>query len=273
MDEYILTESLCKGKVAFDRIARLQNYILDCEHEDIIIRIHSPGRVGLTFVFLLASLHLLAKGNNKKLQLYLNKKIYSRFHQMISGGEINDPGFHWIRNKNDIIKLVTKITNQAPVELDDRVSEILVSKIGEMFINAQDHASANNIVGGKYFKHAQRFCFTCYDDGVGLSNNVKRFFANIGQEMPDDIAALRWAMKDGNTTKMLDSDIPRGVGLTTLLNFAKSNDGAVRICSGHALYIFNTSGEHYYKLENEFKGTLFEMDIITDNKHCYILQE
>ena len=273
MAEYIFTESLCKGRLAFDRIAKLQNFIINCEDDDVVIRVRSSGRVGLTFVFMLATLHLIAKEHGKNFKLYLGKKIHSLYRRIQLGDDKNgEPGFHRIYNENDIISLVTKISIQAPVELDEQVADILVSKIGEMFINAFEHSNAPDIVVGKYFKHQRRFCFTCYDNGIGLTNNVRRFFDNIGQTIPNDIDALRWALKNGNTTKMLDSDIPRGLGLTTLLNFAKSNDGAVRICSGHALYIFNSSGEHYFQLENNFKGTLFEMDIITDNKHKYILR-
>lgn len=274
MAEYIFSESLCKGRLAFDRIALLQSYITDCSDDEVSIHIRSKGRVGLTFVFLLATLWLTASSSNKKLHLFLNSKIHALYRRIQLGdGKNHEPGFHWINNENDIIKLVTKITSQAPVELDERVSDILVSKIGEMFINALDHADAKNIIGGKYFKHQKRFCFACYDDGIGLVNNVKQFFANIHQGAPNDIEAMRWALKNGNTTKMLDSQVPRGLGMTTLINFAKANDGAIRICSGHALYIFNTAGEHYYELEHEFKGTLIEMDIIADNAHRYILQE
>lgn len=274
MAEYIFTESLCKGRLAFDRIAMLQNYIIDCADDNVIIKVRSNGRVGLTFVFMLATLQLIAKKCNKRLKLYLNPKFHMLYRRVRLGSEEDaGAGLHWIRNENDIFQLVTKIPSQAPVELDDEVADILVSKIGEMFINAFDHAKATDIVGGNNFKHQQRFCFTCYDDGIGLTTSVKNFFHSIGQNIPSDIDALRWAMKNGNTTKMLDSGIPRGLGLTTLLNFAKANDGAVRICSGHALYIFNTSGEHYYTLENNFIGTLFEMDIIADNSHKYVLQE
>jgi hypothetical protein len=186
-------------------------------------------------------------------------------------GQSVGPKYQKIRDKGDIIRLVTQITTQAPVELDDRVADILVGKIGEMFINAFDHSQAKNIIGGKYFKHQQRFCFTCYDDGIGIVNNVKSFFDELGHETPDDVEALRWAMKNGNTTKMLDSKVARGIGLSVLQGFVKANDGAMRICSGRALYILNRSGEHYYGIYEEFHGTLFEMDIITDNKHRYIL--
>ena len=65
MAEYIFTESLCKGRLAFDRIARLQNFIINCEDDDVVIRVRSSGRVGLTFVFMLATLHLIAKEHGK----------------------------------------------------------------------------------------------------------------------------------------------------------------------------------------------------------------
>ena len=74
MAEYIFTESLCKGRLAFDRIAKLQNFIINCEDDDVVIRVRSSGRVGLTFVFMLATLHLIAKEHGKNFKLYLGKK-------------------------------------------------------------------------------------------------------------------------------------------------------------------------------------------------------
>lgn len=276
MPELIFNESLCKGKLAFDRIAKLQNYIINCKDDEVTIRIRSDGRIGLTFVFMIATLHLIAKKNGKQFHLFLGKKIHSLYKRIQledtdRSGQPIGPGFQRIRKPDDIIRLVTQITKQAPVELDELVADILVSKMSEMYINAFEHAQAGNIIGGKYFKHHQRFCFTCYDDGIGLPNNVKRFFLNLGIELPNDAMALRWAMKNGNTTKMLNTEVSRGVGLSTLKSFVKANDGALRICSGNVVYIFNGTGEHYYQIENEFHGTLFEMDIITDNKHRYIL--
>lgn len=281
MPELVFNESLCKGKLAFDRIAKLQNYIIKSKKKEVTIRIRSNGRIGLTFVFMIATFYTIAKENGKQLHLFLGNKIYPLYKRIQvedtnRDGQFIGPGFQKIVDEEDIIRLVTQITTQAPVELDERVADILVSKIGEMFINALDHAQAKSVIGGKYFKHQKRFCFTCYDDGVGIPSNVKKFFNELGIKMSDDVSALKWAMQYGNTTKMLDTketNVSRGIGLSTLQSFIKANDGALRICSGRALYILNSNGEHYYQINNEFRGTLFEIDIITDNKHRYILSD
>lgn len=106
MAEYIFTESLCKGRLAFDRIAKLQNFIINCEDDDVVIRVRSSGRVGLTFVFMLATLHLIAKEHGKNFKLYLGKKIHSLYRRIQLGDDKNgEPGFHRIYNENDIISL------------------------------------------------------------------------------------------------------------------------------------------------------------------------
>ena len=90
-----------------------------------------------------------------------------------------------------------------------------------------------------------------------------------------DLAAFKWAMKRGHSTANRSGymQVPRGLGLGLLQNFAKTNNGAIRICSGSVLYTYNPQkGDRYYGLQHEFKGTLFEMDIIADNHHRYILK-
>ena len=83
-------------------------------------------------------------------------------------------------------------------------------------------------------------------------------------------------MKKGNSTanfnNSVDDTIPRGLGLELLRSFAKLNQGAIRICSDNVLYINDHNGDKYHLMEEKFIGTLFEMDIIADNDHRYIIK-
>lgn len=65
-----------------------------------------------------------------------------------------------------------------------------------------------------------------------------------------------------------------------LCSFAKANDGKIRICSNKVLYRYNILNKSkksqgikdiYNELSYSLEGTLFEMDIIEDNKRKYIL--
>ena len=77
-----------------------------------------------------------------------------------------------------------------------------------------------------------------------------------------DKEALEWALKPFNST-VRNPYGPRGSGLNLIKQFARINRGEIRICTGHALYVYNgkTDREKSITLENCFMGTLFEMDV------------
>lgn len=141
-----------------------------------------------------------------------------------------------------------------------------------MYNNSLEHSGGQYVIGGKYFKNQKNtYCFSCYDTGIGIPEKVKN---SLDHDI-SQIEAFKWAMKRGNSTanKERGSLIPRGLGLDLLRGFAKANDGTIRICSGNVLYKYNPrKGIKYYKLNHKFEGTLFEMDIIADNAHRYVLK-
>jgi len=275
------TGSLCKGASAFDRIARLQEQIKDSEDSAVRIIIASQGRIGLTFVFLLGCLPLYGKSQGKVVQILVPSKIYKLLAQINVidfykndnrskeaykiGTEdlLKQPAFKKIEASDDIIPFVQDIRMEVPLELSPDMEETLVSMVGEMYQNALEHAKANIVVGGKYFKNQKnKYCFSCYDNGVGIPGNVNAFFESKGEFKISDADAIKWALKKGTSTNEVEG-IPRGVGLDLLRSFAISNGGVIRICSGKALYVLNHGEEKYFKLKNTFYGTLFEMDLFS----------
>lgn len=70
------SEPLCKGAIAFNRIAFLQEEIRESEDSEVVIRMANAGRTGLTFVFLIGCLPLYAEKFNKKLRLLVTPKVY-----------------------------------------------------------------------------------------------------------------------------------------------------------------------------------------------------
>lgn len=274
---------LYRGKIAFERISELQNDIINSDEKTVELTIGIRTQTGLTFAFLIGCLIFLGLSKEKILRIKPNKKIYALlkrinvpdfFNQQNVQDMLEDkqlPCFRLIKRENDIFKLITEIGSEAPVEMSAELKIILTSRIGEMFLNAMEHSNAKYIVGGKYFKQDNnKYCFAAYDTGVGIPTKVRDYFKGKVQYPIADISALKWAMKRGSST-VNNAEVPRGVGLDLLKSFARLNDGAIRICSGKALYIYNSKSENYYQLENEFHGTLFEMDIIADNDHKYIL--
>lgn len=267
-------------------MAKLQNDIVTSGDKDVTLSIPSKQKTGLTFAFLLGCLPLLASCNNINLSIKVNKELFLLLKKINVPDFFNKsiniesnlaknplPCFRQIREKQDIFNLVTDICDEAPVTMSHDLKSILISRIGEMFQNAIEHSDAKYIIGGKYFKYQKnKYCFSVYDTGAGIPAKVNNYYKRINSAYElSDPKAIEWAMAKGNST-CNGEKVSRGCGMDLLKSFAKCNEGTIRICSGRALYILNSRGETYYKLDNPFIGTLFEMDIIADNNRKYILK-
>jgi hypothetical protein len=272
-----VSDSFVALKPSYDRFARVQIEISMCQDRDIQIDVDIKNRFGYTFVFLFSTLPYVARKHNKNLKIFCNEKSFTLFKklgvipkELIFQAETDyccdlERSAVVISEAQDIFELVTEITHEAPVQMSEELSSLFISKAGEMYNNAMEH-SQGTVIGSKYFKNQKGvYCFSCYDTGVGIPAKVMASQHNIASA----IDAFRWAMVPGNSTA--SGNIPRGLGLGLLKNFANANDGTIRICSGNVLYIYKNSREDYYELNHTFDGTLFEMDIIADNDRRYIL--
>ena len=247
----------------FDSVADIQNKI--CLAEETEIKISLPNadllrnRAG---IFLLACLNAFGVQNNKNIIFLCN-------FSSVVWYEHNPASFFQLQNKNDVIQIVSEnISKRIPVQMTEKLKDILVSLIGEVYNNAMEHSESEYIIGNCYNEtnddsDNSRMCFYCYDAGIGIIKNVRRYL-----RIEDDLSfrryersskLLKWALKQGNTTKKP----PRGVGIDWLLNFAKVNSGYVRICNENVLFEQNTEGKiTYQKLNNSFCGLFFEMHIM-----------
>jgi hypothetical protein len=130
-----------------------------------------------------------------------------------------------------------------------------------------EHSDAKHLIGGRYFKPNRKYCFTCYDTGIGITGKVKKYYPEM-----TDKEAIQWALMPGNSTALDKETKPRGQGLGLLKSFVKENHGTIRICTGNILYTYSAPlgkdiQEKYECLTNTFLGTLFEMDIYADDKY------
>lgn len=284
-DKIIWSQSLITAKPSFEKFAELQETILSAKEHEVELFINIESRLGLSFLFCLSTLPAFAQSNGKEIRIFCNAKSKMLFDRngYISGTDIstdtniapqlyqNSRIISHVDSVDNIYKLVTEITKDAPVKMSDNLAALFTSKVGEMYNNSIEHSEAQYVIGGKYYKNQKnKYCFACYDTGIGIPNKVKHY---LDSDMPD-LDAFKWAMKRGNSTANQSGRIrvPRGLGLSLLQSFAKANNGTIRICSGSVLYTYTPQkGDRYYGLQHEFKGTLFEMDIIADNQHRYIL--
>lgn len=284
MEIIVLDKSLTSTKPAYSRFAEIQQRVIHSPDTNVVIYVNIETRLGLSFLFCISTLPLLAKSHGKEVQIFCNKKSQQLFY---NGGYIPDEirdqedidiapflknSACVIENVNDVLTLVTEIKRDAPVEMSENVAEIFTSRVGEMYNNSIEHSGGEYVIGGKYFKNQKnRYCFACYDTGIGIPQKVIR---NVNGSFTDK-EAFAWALKRGNSTASRSTGVivPRGLGLDMLRSFAKANDGTIKVCSGKTMYVYNNKkGEQYFELNTSFVGTLFEMDIIADNQHVYVLK-
>jgi hypothetical protein len=271
MNEILFDEKLSKGRVAYERLASLQHRIVNTNEEELSVQMQNAGRCGKTFVFIIACLRYLALTHKKRLKIFVPPKIYNYLGDLDvlrSPESLDQKGYRFtVFKSNDVlIDSVKQIVAEIPVSLSERLCQDLISRIGEIFNNAFEHAEAEYVIGARYPKPNRKYCFTCYDTGVGISNKVRCFLKNSELTMSDQ-DALDWALNRRNSTAA-DKTKPRGQGMALLHEFANLNKGTIRICTGKTLYTY--SGEKgsvtWAKLKEPFIGTLFEMDFNADDK-------
>ena len=178
---------------------------------------------------------------------------------------------------DDVVKLVTKnVSHNLPINTTEKLEEILVSLITEVYNNAKEHSEATCIVGNCYTDvrgFRKRLCFCCYDTGIGIVESVRRF---LEKDFDDNFKSyrvneilLRWALGKGHSTKKQ----PRGAGLDWLLDFAKLNRGRIRVCSEDVFFEQDFDGNRVFQpLKHKFFGSFFEMNIMEDPNAVYKLK-
>jgi len=278
MKEIKFSEPLTKGRLAYEKVALLQQKIASISEPLYISVDLSEKRTGLSFVFLLACLHYHALEKEKDLSLTVDAKTFSLMQQIRVPGIRDDgqetkakkTGFRQLVTPEDVVALTEDIWKGFPVKTSTKLGDALKFNIGEVFNNASGHAKAGHIIGGWHTKPSGIYCFSCYDTGMGIPENINRYREANGFPRVSDGQAVRWAMRKGNSTS---ERVGAGLGLDLLRRFSMTNGGAIRICSGGSLYRLNKGVEEYIKLDHPFHGTFFEMDIVRNGLYYFFKEE
>lgn len=153
------------------------------------------------------------------------------------------------------------------LNMSDAVHEKIGESIHEMFINAKIHSETEFIyTAGQYFYQQNNLNFTIVDTGIGFAKRIEK---NLSHSI-SSVEAVKWAMKDGNTTKQ---DVSGGLGLALLKEFILKNKGKIQIISGDALYEFSDEIENIKELDGYFDGSVISMTFKTNDTLCYKLKE
>lgn len=176
---------------------------------------------------------------------------------------------HQVFNLSDSSKFAKYLEQHLPGKGVPRMTAGLGKQfrqsIFEMFQNCAMHSKskAGIIVCGQYFPKEQHLDLTISDAGVGIKSNVAAF---LNLEITS-VAAIKWAMIEGNTTKT--GSHPGGFGLKLLQEFIELNNGKVQIISGDGFYEFSNGIKKYSAMKNPFPGTTINLQINTGDKKSY----
>ncbi len=138
----------------------------------------------------------------------------------------------------------------------------------EMFQNCVMHSSATSgvFVCGQFYPHDKRLKLTISDGGIGIRTSARKVPTN---KMISSVDAIKWALKEGNTSK--SGSEPGGFGLKLLQEFVELNKGKVQVVSRYGYYEFDGSHAKFEKMTGDLQGTTVNLEINTDDKKAYKL--
>ena len=230
----------------YDYLAKLQNIIIDCPENRIILDFQNCNFSHAIFTAFIGSLAVWASNFNKDL-VYRARK----------DSNMDD---------SKIINYIDTILNLAPIQLTDSAKELLFKNIYEIFNNSVEHSDAQKGVYscGHWMPKKKELVFSVYDTGIGIPALVK---SKISTEFTSS-QAIDWALTKGNSTKQLKNGIPRGIGLSDLKDFIKLNKGSFSIISNDIYYSYDQT-DIYQTLGNPIIGTMLSFIIRNDEDHIY----
>lgn len=139
-----------------------------------------------------------------------------------------------------------------PLDLRSGLLEVM----DEAFANCTLHSESHWIIcGGQRYPSRDEFCFVICDGGQGFLNEVKKMQPNFSRE----VEAIQWAMGENNTTR--SGDIPGGLGLSVIQDFAESFNAEITLVSRRGFWKKHGGTIIKRDLPREFPGTLLEISV------------
>ncbi len=266
----------------YDYLAELQNTIIDCSEEKIILDFHNCKFSHAIFTSFIGALSVWAESFNKNLifRVARNSNVYDYFkrsglYSFVTGDTTNYSNKNTIPFRNicmddsEIINYIDNILSLAPVKLEGTAEAILFKNLYEVLINPVDHSGARNGVYtcGHWFPNKKELAFSVYDTGIGIPAHIK---SHINNDFTSK-EAVEWALVKGNSTKQLDDGTPRGLGLSDLKDFIELNKGTFIIASNDIYYSYNQGVSCKYLIK-PIIGTMVSFIIRNDEEHIYFAQ-
>lgn len=153
--------------------------------------------------------------------------------------------------------------------MSESLGKVFRQSIFEVFQNAVLHSESDLgiFVCGQFYPTLQRLNLTIADAGIGIRTAVRRYL----QSKISSMDAIRWALKEGHTTKT--GKQPGGIGLKFIKDFIELNRGKIHIVSRLGFYSYSEGREEFSKLDADFPGTTINIEINTSDTKAYCLSE
>ena len=156
-------------------------------------------------------------------------------------------------------------------EMPDRLKNVLISSLDEIFINAGMHANCEYVYTcGQYFPRDNRLDFSIVNLGPTFKENVENFYKELNKTTDIIINAtnaIKWAIKEETTTKVQESG---GFGLSKTKNFIEKNRGQLHIISDSGCVFVNNCGNiEIGDFRSKFGGTIVNFEINMNDKYNY----
>ncbi len=152
------------------------------------------------------------------------------------------------------------------IHLSDLVRNAITGQVWEMYDNAFSHSNSPIGIFSCGQKIENKFKLSLVDFGRNIPFNVREF---LNDKKMSSSKALRWAFKDGNTTKKDN----RGLGLGLLKSFVKLNKGELEIFSGTGHVKINEKEDMFSSKKTCFNGTLIYITLMCDDKYYHFSNE
>lgn len=160
-----------------------------------------------------------------------------------------------------------QLTRKKMPRMSNALREKFYEAIDELFANCSLHSKSRGQVfaAGQLFPKRDRLLFTISDGGVGIPTSLE----STGIDFEHDYDAIDWALETGNTSR--HGDIPGGLGLGLLKDFAGMNGGRLIVVSRSGYWELDGEIVNKARLRSPFPGTVAVLEIDTSDTKSYSL--
>ena len=146
--------------------------------------------------------------------------------------------------------LESKIFPERPdISLNQHLKMAIQLCVAEVFRNAFAHSNCRELFISHYYSVYNKKLFVSV---VNKGKSIPDLLAG-----KDPIRSLEWAVENGNTTAKDDHS---GIGLYTIRQFVKQNQGKIQIMSGHGVWKQVKHRTFSKEYEKAFPGSLITLE-------------